>query len=271
MSKKQLSNKQIIKSLRDDKKYYGEYGKKWLSNSDVYKLLYDEHQYGCSTKQTDKMLRGSYFHTLCLQPENKKDYQIWDQTETRGKAYKEFIEELGLDIVLTRKEADQVEEQAEWFMDKNNPKTNSNMIGGKSIYEFISDKKAQREEPGIEKIFDVDFKGKADLISNDIILDFKTTDNVKRFPQAVKFDSSYDTQAFIYQSIFKLPLVFLVIGNIQKTMKDGTKYYEMGVHASTDEVILRGKQKTQEAVTRYLQWKEGTRNIETFIYNTILT
>ena len=88
MSKKQLSNKQIIKNLRDDKKYYGEYGKKWLSNSDVYKLLYDEHQYGCSTKQTDKMLRGSYFHTLCLQPENKKDYQIWDQTETRGKAYK---------------------------------------------------------------------------------------------------------------------------------------------------------------------------------------
>ena len=54
-------------------------------------------------------------------------------------------------------------------------------------------------------------------------------------------------------------------------MKDGTKYYEMGVHASTDEVILRGKQKTQEAVTRYLQWKEGTRNIESFIYNTILT
>ena len=90
------------------------------------------------------------------------------------------------------------------------------MIGGKSIYEFISDKKAKREEPGIEKIFDVEFKGKADLISNDIILDFKTTDNVKRFPQAVKFESSYDTQAFIYQSIFKLPLVFIAVGNIKK-------------------------------------------------------
>jgi len=267
-----MSNKEIIKNLRDDKKYYGDYGKKWLSNSDVYKLLYDEEQYGCKTKVTDKMIRGSYFHTLCLEPKKKDTYLIWDQTETRGKAYKEFLVEHGLDIALTRKEADQVEEQAEWFLDKNNPKTNDNTIGKKSIYEYITDKKAKTELPGIEKIFNVEFKGKADLlISNDIILDYKTTDNVKRFPQAVKFDSSYDTQAFIYQSIFKLPLVFLAIGNIKKTRKDGTKYYEIGIHPSTDEVLLRGKQKTQEAVSRYLQHKEGTRNIESFIYNTILT
>ena len=269
-----MSNKEIIKNLRDDKKYYGDYGKKWLSNSDVYKLLHDEEQYGCKTKVTDKMIRGSYFHTLCLEPKKKDTYLVWDQA-TRGKAYKEFLVDNGLDpeydIAITSREVEQVEEQAEWFLDKNNPKTNDNTIGNKTVYEYITDKKAKTELPGIEKIFNVEFKGKADLISNDIILDYKTTDNVKRFPQAVKFDSSYDTQAFIYQSIFKLPLVFIAIGNIKKTRKDGTKYYEIGIHPSTDEVLLRGKQKTQEAVSRYLQHKEGTRNIESFIYNTILT
>lgn len=269
-----MSNKEIIKNLRDDKKYYGDYGKKWLSNSDVYKLLHDEEQYGCKTKVTDKMIRGSYFHTLCLEPKKKDTYLIWDQA-TRGKAYKEFLVENGLDpeydIAITSREVEQVEEQAEWFLDKNNPKTNDNTIADKSVYEYITDKKAKTELPGIEKIFNVDMKGKADLVSNGIILDYKTMDNVKRFPQAVKFDSSYDTQAFIYQSIFKLPLVFIAVGNIKKTRKDGTKYYEMGVHPSTDEVLLRGKQKTQEAVSRYLKHKEGTRNIESFIYNTILT
>ena len=260
-----------LKNLKDDKKYYGDYGKKWLSNSDVYTLLHDEEQYGCPTDVTEKMLRGSYFHALCLEPKKAKDFVVWDKTDSRGVAYKKFLEENDLKIALPRKEADQVEEQVEWFMDKNNPKTNSNMIGGLSVYDYLIDKKAKREQPGIENIFDVEFKGKADLISNDVILDFKTTDNVKRFPQAVKFDSSYDTQAFIYQSIFKLPFVFVVIGNKKQTYSDGTKYYEMGIHPASDEVLIRGKQKTQEAVKRYLQHKDGTRNIKSFIYNTILT
>lgn len=261
-----------LKNLKDDSKYYGDYGKQWLSNSDVYTLIHNEEQYGCKTPVTEKMLRGSYFHTLCLEPKKKDKYHIYDKTATRrAKAYEEFLEEHGIDIALTRKEADEVEEQVEWFLDKNNPKTNDNMIGDVSVYSYISDKKAKREQPGIETIFDVEFKGKADLISKDIIIDFKTTDNVKRFPQAVKFDSSYDTQAFIYQSIFKLPFVFLVIGNKKLTYSDGTKYYEMGIHPVPDEVLIRGKQKTQEAVKRYLQHKEGTRNIKSFIYNTLLT
>jgi len=271
-----MSNKEIIKNLRDDKKYYGEYGKQWLSNSDVYKLLYDEHQYGCKTKVSDKMIRGSYFHTLCLEPKKKDNYLIWDQTDIRGKAYKEFLINNDLDIALTRKEADQVEEQVEWFLDKNNPKTNGNYIGNKTVFEYITDKNKKTELPGIETLFSVQMKGKADLISNgggegdSVIIDYKTTDNVARFPQAVRYDSSYDTQAFIYQSIFKLPLVFIVIGNNKKIMKDGTKYYDIGVHASTDEVLLRGKQRTQEAVSRYLQWKDGTRDIKSHIYSETL-
>ena len=97
---------------------------------------------------------------------------------------------------------------------------------------------------------------------NEIILDFKTTENVRRFPQAVKYDSSYDTQAYIYQQIFKLPFVFVVVGNTQKQYADGTKYYEIGIHAATDEVILRGKNKTLEAIKRYKGHMDGTRNVK---------
>ena len=35
MAKKKLSNKEIIKRLRNDDDYYGEFGKQWLSNSDI--------------------------------------------------------------------------------------------------------------------------------------------------------------------------------------------------------------------------------------------
>ena len=266
-----MKTKDIIKNLRVDSKYYGEYGKQWLSNSDVYTLLYDREQYGCKTTVTDSMLKGSYLHTLIFQPHKKKDYIIWDKTDTRGKAYKEYLVENNLDIILTRKEADEVEEQAEWLMDKNNPKTLNNKIGNTPIVDFLHDKKAKREEPIVGEIFGVDFKGKADLISNDIILDLKRTNDVKRFPNKVKYESSYDTQAFIYQTLFGLPFVFLVIGDKKKTRADGTIYYDMGVHAATDEVLIRGKRNTQEAVMRYIEEQEGTSNLESFIYNTILT
>ena len=266
-----MKTKDIIKNLRVDSKYYGEYGKQWLSNSDVYTLLYDREQYGCKTTVTDSMLKGSYLHTLCFQPSKKENYIIWDKTDTRGKAYKEFLLENNLDIILTRKEADEVEEQAEWLMDKNNPKTNKNTIGTTPIVDFLHDKKALREEPAVGEIFNVDFKCKCDLISKDIIIDLKRTNDVKRFPNKVKYESSYDTQAFIYQTIVGLPFIFLVIGDKKKTHADGSIYYDMGVHAATDEVLVRGKRKTQEAVNFYIEEQEGTSNLESYIYNTILT
>ena len=35
-----MENKKIIDKLRDDKHYYGKFGKKWISNSDI-KVLRD--------------------------------------------------------------------------------------------------------------------------------------------------------------------------------------------------------------------------------------
>ena len=34
-----MTEKQIIKKLKDDKHYYGDFGKQYLSNSDIGKLL----------------------------------------------------------------------------------------------------------------------------------------------------------------------------------------------------------------------------------------
>ena len=262
---------QQLKKLSDNKHYYGKFGKQFLSNSDVYTLLYEEEQYGCKRKETDKMLKGRYFHTLVLEPKLKDTFLIAPCPTRRQKVYTEFINENGLEIALTQSEAEAVEEQVEWFLSKDNEKLHNNMIADRSIADFIHDKKALKEQPGIEEIDGIEFKGKADMISNDIILDFKTTENVRRFPQAVKYDSSYDTQAYIYQQIFKLPFVFVVVGNTQKKYADGTKYYEIGIHAATDEVILRGKIKTMEEIKRYKAHMDGTRNVKQFIYNTILT
>ena len=45
----------------------------------------------------------------------------------------------------------------------------------------------------------------------------------------------------------------------------------MGVHAATEEVLVRGKRKTQQAVNLYIEQQEGTTDIKSYIYNTILT
>ena len=63
-----MSKNEIIEKLKEDKHYYGEFGKQYLSNSDISTLLKDPLALGKPSKQTPAFLIGGYFHTaiLCL-------------------------------------------------------------------------------------------------------------------------------------------------------------------------------------------------------------
>ena len=71
------------------------------------------------------------------------------------------------------------------------------------IKDLLQNKDAKKEEPMIGEILGYDFKGKADLISDGLIIDFKTTraTNVDKFIWDAR-QFGYDSQSGIYLSIF---------------------------------------------------------------------
>ena len=245
------NNTKEIQELRDDKKYYGEYGKKWLSNSDITQLLNDEQQYGVPVTETEAMIRGRYFHQLVLEPEKAKEFFIWEETQTRkAKAYQEYIKDNKLDVVLLRKEADAMKSKADWFMSPDNPKLKNNKVEDVSWYDIINGFGVKKEEPLTGSIFNHKFKCKADLVTTtpSLVIDLKSTAEVKRFPNKVRWENGLDTQAFIYHTLFRKPFVFITIGDKQKQYSDGDIYYDVGIHFVPDEVILRGKKKVLMAL-----------------------
>ena len=59
MAKKKLSNKEIIKRLRNDDDYYGEFGKQWLSNSNIKDLQPKTFkQFGQVMEENENFIKG---------------------------------------------------------------------------------------------------------------------------------------------------------------------------------------------------------------------
>ena len=92
------------------------------------------------------------------------------------------------------------------------------------------------------------WKGKADIITSDKIIDLKTTSKIG--PQGKDFRRSaykynYDSQAYIYQQLFGKPLVFYVI-------EKGTG--RLATADCDEEFLDHGRQKVIEAANIYLKF-----------------
>jgi hypothetical protein len=99
----------IIEKLKDDSKYYGDFGKQYLSNSDIYNLLKNPRKF----RQDEKglpLIMGAYFHTAMLDPDKLDTYNIIDVSTRSNKAFKEYISDNELDPydVLLSKEVDTI-------------------------------------------------------------------------------------------------------------------------------------------------------------------
>tara|TARA_B100001059_G_scaffold137001_1_gene137300 strand:- start:3315 stop:4115 length:801 start_codon:yes stop_codon:yes gene_type:complete len=263
MSKKKLTEKQIIDKLRIDEHYYGEFGRQWLSNSDIQNLSPNTFkQFGKVEPDNENFVKGRYFHQLILEPEKAKDFPIWSATETRGKAYKEFLKEKGLNFVLKESEALVIENMAKEIVSRHDQLT-----------ELITNKEALREEPFVGKIFGHDFKCKCDLISQQgIVVDLKTTSakSIEEFIWLGKNKYYYDTQAFIYQSLTGKSMTFVAIDKQQKEYgNSGEFYHEIYVCPTSEETVLQGKQKVEQAIQTYEKYygKDKKEDIRKVIYN----
>ena len=77
-----MSKNEIIEKLKEDKHYYGEFGKQYLSNSDISTLLKDPLALGKPSKQTPAFLIGGYFHTAILEPEKLKNFKVVESSNS---------------------------------------------------------------------------------------------------------------------------------------------------------------------------------------------
>ena len=102
----------------------------------------------------------------------------------------------------------------------------------------------QYEVPAVQEIMGVQWKGKADIVAEDILIDLKTTSNIKEFKYSAR-KYNYDSQAYIYQQLFDKPLVFYVV---DKTT------LQLGVYYPSDQFLNNGKDKVEKAVEIYNQF-----------------
>jgi len=187
--------KEIINNLRDDSKYYGTYGDQFLSNSAVGVLLSNPKLFGVKQQPTVPMLQGSYFHTALLEPEKLNKFEIVEASTRNTNIYKDASNGT---LLLLKNEVDNLNEMIKTI--KSNFKFYEDIYSEGNIY----------EEPSVKELFGYQFKGKCDIITNDFLIDIKTTSNIKDFKWSAK-KYGYDSQAFIYQHLFGKPVFNVLI------------------------------------------------------------
>ncbi len=219
----------ILEILKDDVKYYGEFGKQYLSNSDISTLLTNPKAFGISRPDNANFAKGRLFHQLILEPEKASEWEFVDVGSRNTKAYKEFIAERDVEFALLQKEADEISQLV------------TTMMSNVDFYDDIRHDENQYEVPAVGEIEGVMWKGKADIVHPDMIIDLKTTSNIDDFKWSAR-KYNYDSQCYIYQQLFGKPLVFYVIDKTNNML---------GIFRPTEEFIRGGADKVKRAVDVY--------------------
>lgn len=234
----------IINDLRDDNKYYGALGGKFLSNSNINTLIKNPKEFGVPKEKSVEMLLGNYIHELTFTGQSSIDFVSASSRNTN--IYKEAVKEKGCMMLLEKEVI-----EAKKLVD-----TLKNLPGAQMLF----DKDNVYEEPMIKDLFGegVIWKGKADIINHKTqsIIDLKTTSNVDNFAFAAR-SYNYDSQAYIYKELFGYEMKFFVIekGSLR------SKIIEV-----SDDTLQRGRDKAMEAE---INWRDMFRDKKTNPHNFI--
>ena len=223
-----MNKKQVIEKLRDDQSYYGDFGKQYLSNSDISTLLTNPLALGQPSKPSPAFLVGGYFHTAILEPDKIKNFKVIEASTRNTKAYKEISDG---ELCLLQSEVDKIELMTDKVLANNVCK---GLIRGNNI---------EYEQPGITELEGLMWKGKADIVNHEekLIIDLKTTADLNKFKwSANKYN--YDSQAYIYSSLFGYEFIFIVI---DKTT------HQIGIFDCSPQFYERGKDKVERASEQY--------------------
>lgn len=240
----------IIEELRDDEEYYRGKGKYYLSNSDIGSLLKNPKSFRAHREDSKHFQEGRYFHQLLLEPEKAENVLYVDVTTRTTKEYKTFCADNDLPFCMLKNEVDNVKRLVSVI------KSNIN------FYDDIYREGNLFEEPMIAKIKGYDWKGKADIITNDYIIDLKTTADINKFRWNAKA-YNYDSQCYIYEQLFGKPLYFYVIDK---------ESAQLGVFRPSENFVKGGEMKADRALAVYEKYfgPNATEEIENHFINETL-
>ena len=220
---------EILQKLRNDKEYYTGIGKQYLSNSDIGTLLTNPKQFGVQREDNKSFALGRYFHQLILEPNKASNVITVDVATRNTKAYKEALEESGESVLMLEKEAAEIRQLVDA------------MLGNIHFYDLIRDEENEYEVPAIGEIMGHQWKGKADIVGSDVLIDLKTTSDLEGFKWSAR-KYNYDSQCFVYQQLFGKPLIFLVIDKTTGML---------GEFIPTEEFMKGGGDKVAKAIDIY--------------------
>ena len=219
----------IIDNLRSDENYYGEFGSKYISNSDIGSLLKNPKAFKVRQDPTVPMIQGSYLHTAMLEPDKLSNFEIVQASSRNTNIYKDAVSHSSSPILLLKNEQDELDLLV------------GTMKGNYYFYENIYREGNLYEEPAIGDLFGLPFKGKADIVTDDILIDIKTTSDIDDFKWSAR-KYNYDSQAYIYGQLFGKPLVFYAICK---------KSHRLGVFEPSEDFLMAGRDKVMRAVDVY--------------------
>ena len=241
--------KEAIDKLADDANYYGSYGKQFLSNSDIGTLINNPAGYLDPREDSVNLMFGRAFHELIMFGNTQHSHYVDASTRTT-KIYKEEALEHG-GLLFLKKEWDDLNNLVE------------SALKNKEVADILGDKSNSYEVPNLGTMGnkDVLWKGKADIVSSDYIIDIKTSSSIGGFKYSSKA-YNYDSQAYIYSRLFQKPMKFLVV-------EKGTGC--VGLFEVSDEAYQNGYDKVCKAAENYLKYYiNNSERVENFcIYGEI--
>lgn len=220
---------EVLDLLKNDSEYYKGIGKNYLSNSDIRALLTNPKTFKQDQGDSKAFAEGRYFHQLLIEPDKAEVAHMVDASTRNTKIYKEYCEANDLEFCLLKHEVEEIELLA------------SIMRSNIYFYDEIYKDGNVYEQPAISEIKGIMWKGKADIVTDEVIIDLKTTSDIQKFKWSAK-TYNYDSQAYIYQKLFGKPLVFFVI---DKTTQ------QLGIFRPTENFILSGERKVERAIEVY--------------------
>jgi len=223
----------ILKKLRDDSNYYGEFGQQFLSNSNIRVLDKDPLNFGKKTEPHINLVKGQFFHNLVLEPEKVINFKIIEASSRNTKIYKE---ESNGEICLLKNEERELRDLV------------NIMLSNPTARDLVQDVDVEYEVPGLIKLSGAWWKLKADIKNNTqrFIVDLKTTGDIDRFASSAK-EYNYDSQAYIYSEYFKMDFIFVVLCKKSK---------RLGIFDCSPSFLARGKEKVEQAVLNYKKYTD---------------
>ena len=222
----------LKEKMNDDKFYYGELNKLALSSSSLKLLLQSPKTYKHVTEygnaESQPLRDGWLFHTAILEPEVFASQTFVDVQSKNTKAYKEALAEHGK--VFTQKEKNDAERLADAFLRNEHA---LNLIQNSTF-----------EAPAIGDVMGMPFRGKADVLGKNKVVDLKSTTDIKGFEYSAK-KYGYDIQCYLYCNLFNVNFKDFYFLVLDKGSLD------IGIFECSEEFYLRGEQKVAEAIDIY--------------------